>query len=628
MELNGQIQNGGSLVGSFGYETGDYNLLSNKPQINGVELVGNKTSEDLHITGGGTDDYNDLDNKPMINGVQLSGNLSPEDLGLAEINFPDDPTLYLNGSGEFTEPDYFSGDYDDLNHRPQINGVTLTGDKSTSDLLFDYDDLSNRPQIDGTTLTGDKTPQEIGCEPTINYPGDATQYLNGQGEFTVPEYFSGDYDDLDNKPQINGVTLSGNLDTGDLQLDYDDISGRPSINSIILTGNKSGNDLELTSGAIASGTGTSVMFEAAEVYNLLKCKVDFEPEQDLHGYSKPWPGGTGKNLFSGANTLDGLSDNNGLFTNTLTDTKPNLQLKVLFYNGATLVDSTPNLDVFSPGRVSISRTINNMITTIRIKHNGSQRDLYFDFPFDRQGEYTISINVIGVDPTTIGGLSFDDVMIESGTSMTTYEPYANICPISGNNQITVNVSPTADPSEGTDIIIQLGDTYYRGSLDAITGKLIITDRYFTIDTVSYYGNPYGHDLYQADIPDYNTQPIKRYANRNDNANFITNMFIKSTGSTNANMGNAEIRTRAQTNPDLVYINYDEIGDATAFNNLLSGTPLEICAELANPITIYLSKTIIESITGDNYITAEGKTITIDAATEIYDPIIKYLVNNR
>lgn len=36
--------------GGGGGGTSNYNDLSNKPQINGVELTGNKTSEDLHIT--------------------------------------------------------------------------------------------------------------------------------------------------------------------------------------------------------------------------------------------------------------------------------------------------------------------------------------------------------------------------------------------------------------------------------------------------------------------------------------------------------------------------------------------------------------------------------------------------
>lgn len=41
-----------ALNGGGGGGTTNYNALSNKPKINGVELSGNKTSEDLHIEGG------------------------------------------------------------------------------------------------------------------------------------------------------------------------------------------------------------------------------------------------------------------------------------------------------------------------------------------------------------------------------------------------------------------------------------------------------------------------------------------------------------------------------------------------------------------------------------------------
>ena len=41
----------------------------------------------------------------------------------------------------------FSGDYDDLYNRPKINGVTLTGNKTTSDLGISYDDLTDKPSI-------------------------------------------------------------------------------------------------------------------------------------------------------------------------------------------------------------------------------------------------------------------------------------------------------------------------------------------------------------------------------------------------------------------------------------------------------------------------------------------------
>lgn len=41
----------------------------------------------------------------------------------------------------------FSGDYDDLYSRPQINGTTLTGNKTTADLHISYNDLEDTPTI-------------------------------------------------------------------------------------------------------------------------------------------------------------------------------------------------------------------------------------------------------------------------------------------------------------------------------------------------------------------------------------------------------------------------------------------------------------------------------------------------
>lgn len=41
----------------------------------------------------------------------------------------------------------FSGDYEDLYNRPQINGVTLTGNKTTTDLGISYNDLQDKPTI-------------------------------------------------------------------------------------------------------------------------------------------------------------------------------------------------------------------------------------------------------------------------------------------------------------------------------------------------------------------------------------------------------------------------------------------------------------------------------------------------
>ena len=93
------------------------------------------------VEGGGygpTTSYNSLTDKPSINGVTLSGNKTTANLGIS---------------------------YDALASRPQINGVTLTGNKTTAQLGIDYDELSGRPQINGVTLTGDKSASDLG----INY---------------------------------------------------------------------------------------------------------------------------------------------------------------------------------------------------------------------------------------------------------------------------------------------------------------------------------------------------------------------------------------------------------------------------------------------------------------------------
>lgn len=43
---------------------------------------------------------------------------------------------------------------------------------------------------------------------------------------------SSDYNDLENKPSINGVTLSGNKTTSDLNLSYNDLQNKPYINNM------------------------------------------------------------------------------------------------------------------------------------------------------------------------------------------------------------------------------------------------------------------------------------------------------------------------------------------------------------------------------------------------------------
>ena len=204
--LSGQIDDSGSGG------TSNYNELTNKPSINSVPLVGNKTTEDLHLFTG---DYDDLNDKPSINGITLSGNKTTADLGLFSGNYNDltnKPILFSGDYNDLTnKPTLFSGDYNDLTNKPTL----FDGD---------YDSLTDRPTINNVVLTGNKNTADLGL-----FSGNYNDLTN------KPTLFDGDYDSLSSRPQINGNLLTGNKTTADLGLfsgNYNDLTNKPTIPEI------------------------------------------------------------------------------------------------------------------------------------------------------------------------------------------------------------------------------------------------------------------------------------------------------------------------------------------------------------------------------------------------------------
>ena len=187
--------NNDPIVVAFGEYSGyidDYNLLRNKPSIDGVTIEGDLTSEDLGLVKS----YDDLTDKPSIDGVTLSGDMTSEDLGLVKS-------------------------YDDLTDKPSIDGVTLSGAMTSEDLglIKSYDDLEDRPSIDGVTLSGAMTSEDLGLVKS--------------------------YDDLEDKPSIDGVTLSGAMTSEDLGLvkSYNDLQSKPTLNGHVIEGDNTNESL-------------------------------------------------------------------------------------------------------------------------------------------------------------------------------------------------------------------------------------------------------------------------------------------------------------------------------------------------------------------------------------------------
>ena len=594
MELNGTITAGGALYGAFGTDSGNYNDLRNKPSINGVELVGNKTSEDLHIDPGGTTDYEDLENKPQINYTPLEGNLTLDDLDIqSKIDFPEDPLRFLDGAGQFRNPDYFSGDYDDLANRPEIAGITLTGDKSLTDL---------------------------GIQEEINFPSDNTKYLDGEGNFTTPAYFSGDYDDLANRPEIAGITLTGNQSLTDLGIqaeivfpedntlyldgngnftqpnyfsgDYDDLTDKPQINSVTLEGNKTASDLKLIS-EMHTASGAEAAIETDDTLPLLSCVSDINPVQDLHGYSKPWAGGAGKNKYPDTQDINLGGTNPRTVTN---DISVPIGAGTYVISWKTTGEATPNLQM----RIDGVNTSINSGDSFTVTSSANQC-YWFITTTDYDANKTAHIY---------------DIQIESGTTPSGYEPYSNICPISGHTDVTVTVASTSGGS-GEDTTVSLGRSVYGGTLDVTTGALTIDKVIADLGTQTYtydtqYSRFYTYVIADMKVVSNRTMPLvcSCYETIDD-------------GRAVSDVPNGSIYAVSEKR---LYIHDNRTTSPSDLATALNG---QTCVyELATPQTFNLTKEQIITLLGDNYIRSDTGDIEITYVTNVIDPLLKYLLENR
>ena len=129
---------------------------------------------------GGTTDYTNLINKPQIDGVTLVGNKTAANLGFADVAT--------------------SGDYNDLSNLPTLgtmaaesaNDYTKTSSLSPVATSGSYNDLNNKPTIPAAQVNAD-----------WNATSGVAEILNKPNLATVAT--SGDYDDLSNKPVIPTV---------------------------------------------------------------------------------------------------------------------------------------------------------------------------------------------------------------------------------------------------------------------------------------------------------------------------------------------------------------------------------------------------------------------------------------
>lgn len=241
-------------------------------------------------------------------------------------------------------------------------------------------------------------------------------------------------------------------------------------------------------------SGAYVEYNNALALNAVAVSADITATQDLHGYDKPWVGGAGKNKFAPLNYTTITSDS---------ITYPELQ------SGGSLSDNI----TLPAGDYVLSLTLKSKPSTDRSLYlypTGSSADLGYIAHLNQltvNQRYTKSFNL--ASETSIyarlwgsGGGSFEcQLQIESGTTATSYEPYENICPITGFSSVTI--TDVDSESHTATVTVSLGQTVYGGTLDLTSGELTVSNKYvdlsslsnWTYDTVNKRWSKYIDDLY-------------------------------------------------------------------------------------------------------------------------------------
>ena len=122
-----------------------------------METAEGVSSIDLYSEGGGTMNYNDLTNKPQINGVELTGNKTSSDIGIQPLITADNKLSYTLVSGLGSAATTASTDYATAAQGALADSAVQPADMNsalnTKQNLINSDNMLSADLVDDTSTT-------------------------------------------------------------------------------------------------------------------------------------------------------------------------------------------------------------------------------------------------------------------------------------------------------------------------------------------------------------------------------------------------------------------------------------------------------------------------------------------
>lgn len=186
--------------------------------------------------------------------------------------------------------------------------------------------------------------------------------------------------------------------------------------------------------------GEIAEFETDLEENIIVLNVELSPIQDFNGYDAPWAPGCGKNLaclnsntlFQTKNSTVSYTDDNNVSV-SVNGTYAQAEFELPCIIGQTYTISFDGICTANYKRVYISKTAlsptqsGNYYSVWTLSAN---EELHKSVTFT--AEYS-SVAILFYVSTTAdpGTMTIKNFQMEKGSTETTFEPYSNICPISG-----------------------------------------------------------------------------------------------------------------------------------------------------------------------------------------------------
>ena len=580
LELKEAIEEGGGGGG-----TSNYNLLSNKPQINGTTLSGNKTTADLI---------------PLDNGLEINSD------GEMTVSLGDG--LAFNADGEIenqTEANPESAATTELAKLKVGTSIFSVVTKAVNDLANYYtkSDVYTKTEVNNIAQARFQVVAELpvsDIQTNVIYlvPKSTAQTNNDYDEYiyalksTNPDTYGWE------KIGDTEIDLSGYVTTSDLNTALADYTTTAELTTLL-----AGKQNTLTFDSTPTAQSTNPVTSGG-----IKSYIDEQGAKTVSGNPITITDAEGMNADHVVATITPTQTGSG--TPSPSNVRPFTGFSSVDVSrcGKNLLDpskikrtvhGTENANgkwVWWNQRIKCDQSLNyvlNCHTSITSVYEMTIYEYDKDLNFYYQKSYN-NINLSNIQiPAMQSNTRYFEIAFYNNTDISSYD--------FSNAQLEIGTSPTVyEPFNGNQYTVQLGGTYYGGTLDVTSGKLTVTWQVGKVDGLSKNNEHYFYSNAIVGIP--NDVNIK--CDREATAETTSSYGVCLNG-----YGVFRINTETA---------YSSGADCLA----AYGGEFNVLYELPTPIEIQLTPTQVELLENNNTITTNVSSLDIkyQANTTIGDTL--------